>query len=82
MPVLSLRLIQSKILASTKVSKTAIFITFIKSSGDHSFDAVFDSTVQTRRRIKNNDPDYIGSYYGQAGYKDFLADSKKFRGKV
>ena len=67
---------KSKIKSATKDSKIALF----KSTRDHlpDVEVVFDSTVATRNRIKNNDINYLGSYYGRDGVEKASRDVGRY----
>ncbi len=67
MSISTIKVIAERILAASPKSKIAVFRS--KDAGFTVFDAVFDSTVDTQKRIKNFCPDYIGSYYGIEGAK-------------
>ncbi len=71
MAVSSLNVIKDRIRSATQQSKIAIFV--VRQGKQVEFDAMFDDTVVTIRRLRKKDKNYIGSYYGSKGaeYAEF-----------
>lgn len=63
MSVSTVTIIKNRIVSATDSSKIAIFK--VRQGGHVLFDAVFDNTVQTQRRIRERDRNYIGSFAGK-----------------
>ena len=62
MSISSIEIISDRIEAATKSSKIAIFIE--TNSFETVLNAVFDNTYHTRRRIRQKDYTYVGSFCG------------------
>jgi len=61
MTIATIELIKSRIAGATIDSKIAVFT---EKCGDKIvLDAVFESTIATRKRIKSGCPFYVGSFY-------------------
>lgn len=75
MSISSIEIIKARILTATENSKIAIF----KDTKDNEvvFDAVFDSTINTQKRINEKCERYIGSYYGNSGLNAAMDDMNK-----
>ncbi|PHR55955.1 MAG: hypothetical protein COA43_14650 [Robiginitomaculum sp.] len=72
----SVPVIKSRIEAGTKRNQIAVF----KIAGTlNKLEAYAHNIIYVIDRINSDDVNYIGSYYGRSGYKDFLADSKGIR---
>lgn len=78
MSVSTISVIKERIRSATERSKIAVFI--IKRGGTHDFNAIFDNTIATKKRIAEGCDNYIGSYHGSAGAEDVTMDiNKKLR---
>ncbi len=75
MSISSIKVIKERILTATKNSKIAVFKTMI--DGELVLDAVFDSTIATKKRIEEGCEKYVGSYYGSLNINGAIEDMRK-----
>lgn len=61
MTVQSIATIKERVSVAEQDSKIAVFL--VQRGGTKELDAMFESTVKTKARIKKGDTTYIGSYW-------------------
>ena len=69
-------IIRDRITPAKNISPISVFKCIRGSVTE--LNAVFNSTFLTKCRIRNNDKNYIGTYYGVKGAKQFKIDTAKF----
>lgn len=67
---------RGRIISATSYSKIALFRA--GTGNNKSVVTVFANTVTTTKRIKNNDIDYLGSYYGRDGIDRAVKDIARY----